>query len=830
MTARLLWLLPCILLGLSRLALAQQQATTDTTVDTIAVQTLPQTPEAPKAESSAAQLDGVVVTARRKKEKIEVVPISMTVLNGDKLADAGLSRPQDIQEQVPNLVVSVPNARLTSYTIRGLGSSSANDGMESSVGLYLDGVYLGRQGLSIFDLVDLDRVEVLRGPQGTLFGKNTTAGVFNVVTKQPTQDFEAKAEAAAGNLGYTQYRGSLNGGLAGDWLAGRITGYSTRRDGTVDNLYDGRRLNNQHRDGARGQLLFTPAENISSRLIAEYGYTSEDGTAFLLTNYSAKVRARDAYMEYQREPANPYNRVSNDDTRVHFYVRQQAVSNELNWTFSDFPATTLTSITAWRHWYFEPYNDDAMSLRVVPETGYINDHRQLSQELRLATRVGPVELLGGAFFIRQDLDSNLRVLLGRDAVPWALGGVLRQNCGCDLTKSNSGPALDLVTPFENVEGTRQSTLAVQHSQSRALFGNTDWHITPEWDASLGLRYTEEDKSATVHRRRTQPGTNGNVNFNDPATLTQLPAELFRSIGISDPRNVTLNLVLDQIAGADYDRDSRYSEGAWSGQFALGYQWLPNVRPYFTLAQGFKGGGINLGAISGSLSDTFKPETATSAELGVKSHFLRRRLTFNAAAYHTLVRDYQALTFDTEPRLLPNPILDNILNVGKVRLQGIEFDGTARPWRFLNLRLAASYSRAVTVDFKNAPNEDTGKSDKDLSGQRLFNAPILTGTAGIELRLPVASHLLGVFGLDESYRSNYYGTPERGRGSYQPGYALTNLTLGLRSERGIDVGLLVRNLFDRNYIAAINPLYGVGDYGAIVGDPRTVVLTARARFE
>ena len=221
------------------------------------------------ARAEGGNLATVVVTARRKEERALDVPISLAVLDGDALADAGLSTATDLQERVPNLVVSVPNPRLTSFTIRGLGSSSSNDGLESSVGLFLDGVYLGRQGLSIFDLVDLDRVEVLRGPQGTLFGKNTTAGAVNIVTKLPSQDFEANLESTFGNLGNIQYRGSVTGALVDDVLAGRLTGYLTRRDGLITNTWDGvgtpgddsvRELNNRYYYGLRGQLLWTPVD------------------------------------------------------------------------------------------------------------------------------------------------------------------------------------------------------------------------------------------------------------------------------------------------------------------------------------------------------------------------------------------------------------------------------------------------------------------------------------------------------------------------------------------------------------------------------------------
>ena len=812
--------------------IASAQATSAEPVGTIPVQALPSedtTPTTEQAITEPAALEGVVVTARRKKEKADVVPISMVVLDGAKLAEAGLYRPQDIQERVPGLVVSVPNTRLTSYTIRGLGSSSANDGIESSVGLFLDGVYLGRQGLSIFDLVDLERIEVLRGPQGTLFGKNTTAGAFNIVTKAPTPEFAAQLDASRGNLGYRQYRGSINGALLGETLSGRLTGYLTRRDGTVQNRFDGRDFQNQRKGGARGQLLFSPSGHFTSRLILEYGQADEDCCAFLLTTYRNGIRERDAYIEYQREPIDPDARQVQYDSRVAIQLRQRAASNEINWRFGEGDAFTLTSISAWRDWQFTPFNDEATSREIVPLSGSINHHRQYSQELRLATTAGPVDWVTGLFLIEQKLDALDRFVVGKELIPWAFGGVLRNQTGLPLTRSNSGALFDLVTPGQNAAGAANLTQAEQHSRSGAVFGNLDWHVTKQFDATLGVRYTRELKDGSVVRTRRPPTTAGTVDPNEPASFPQLPGAVFQTLGINDPRNVTLNTVLDQVIGGPYSRQSRYDEGQFSGQLSLGYQWQPNLRTYFTASRGYKGGGINLGVIGASVQETFEPELATSFELGVKSQFFRRRLGLNAAVYHTIVRDYQALTFDNEPALFPNPAQVNLLNVGKVRLQGIELDSRARPFNWLTLRAGGSYGRAVTLDFTNAPDEDAATSTKDLSGQRLYNAPIVTATAGAEVRHVVSPRLEGYGAVDWSTRTNYFGTVERGKGSEIAGYSLTNLRAGLHHERGIELSVWVRNVFNADYIAAINPIYGVGDYGAVMGDPRTYGVTVRSEF-
>jgi iron complex outermembrane recepter protein len=332
------------------------------------------------AEPEAAQIETIYVTARRKTEALEDVPISITVLDGAALGDAGLTLATDIQERVPGLVVSVPNARLTSYTIRGLGSSSANDGIESSVGLFLDGVYLGRQGLSVFDLVDLERVEILRGPQGTLFGKNTTAGAINIVTRPPDAERAGTVELNFGDFDNYQVRGSLNDALS-DALFGRISGYVTQREGNIDNRFGGDALNTREKYGLRGQLLWKPQDGLSARVIAEFVENDEACCAFpLRAPVRPAVAARDAFMEYERVGTDPYARETDADQRTRSRMRQKALSTEVNWDVAE--SHRLVSISAVRDWYFLPLNDDGTSLHLA-STSTPNEHRQLSQELRL---------------------------------------------------------------------------------------------------------------------------------------------------------------------------------------------------------------------------------------------------------------------------------------------------------------------------------------------------------------------------------------------------------------------------------------------------------------
>ena len=806
------------LLLIAGVAGAQTPATPETA--TVEVQPLPENAPAATKESKV-ELQAVYVTARRKKERLEEVPISLAVLDGKALGEAGLTLPTDIQERVPGLVVSVPNARLTSYTIRGLGSSSANDGIESSVGLFLDGVYLGRQGLSIFDLVDLERVEVLRGPQGTLFGKNTTAGAINIVTRAPTRTFEASLDGSAGNFGFRQLRGSLNGALPGEDWSGRLTGYLTRREGLIRNVFDGSDLNARDKYGLRGQLGWAPREGLSGRFIAEFGETAEDCCAYPLVGpVRPAVAERDAYMEYTRPSVNAFDRLADADQPTRTNVRQKALAAEFNWEIN--PRHKLVSLSAVRDWFFLPQNDDATSLHLA-FTSTLNQHRQYSQEFRLDSDFEAFDSTVGLFYIRQDFAGRERVILGDEIGGWVFGGLIRQNVWPDATISNSGPALYAVIPPETLDGTTITTPYTQLSDSLAGFASLSWHLGERLDLTTGLRYTQEWKEAEVSRTRTggNPGAS-------PLSLTDNLTPLGMLIG-QDLSPFTFGGLLDDVAGGDFQRANKRREGNWSGQVALSYKFQPRLIGYASAARGYKSGGINLGVTGESVQPTFKPEQATSFELGLKGR-LFKRFGFSSAVYYTDIRDYQALTFDDEQTLLPNPRQTNLLNVGKVRLRGVEFDLQGYLLAGLRGRLGAAYNDAISTEFPNAPDEDTRGNDKDLSGKTLYNAPRWTGTAGLEYIHGSAGGRELVLAWDYSLRSSYYGTVERGRATRIESYDLSNARIGLRGRRLWDVSVWVRNVFDEDYTASVYPLYGVGDYGAFAGDARTYGATLRLNFD
>ena len=242
----------------------------------------------------ASEVETITVTARRREEDSQDVPIPIATLSGDALDKAGQFRFEDLNQHFPSTNIQFANPRQTSIAVRGLGNNPANDALESSVGVYLDDVYLGRPGMANQDLIDIAQISLLRGPQGTLFGKNTTGGVLNIVSREPTFTPEARLESSVGQYGendYYQLRGAVSGPLVEDQLAGRLSFAKTFRDGFVDDITNGKTLNGTERKGTRGDLLYTPTEALKIRLIGDYSTEDSDCCASVLDSPAERRRA-----------------------------------------------------------------------------------------------------------------------------------------------------------------------------------------------------------------------------------------------------------------------------------------------------------------------------------------------------------------------------------------------------------------------------------------------------------------------------------------------------------------------------------------------------------
>ncbi|HCF4375601.1 TPA: TonB-dependent receptor, partial [Pseudomonas aeruginosa] len=601
--------------------------------------------EAPPLASSVPDkadtaLGKVTVTARRREEDSQKVPTPITVLGGETLEAQRISRVQDLQQVLPSVNVAYIHARQSSVAVRGIGNNPASDGLEGSAGIYLDNVYLGRPGMAVFDLLDIEQLELLRGPQGTLFGKNTTAGVLNISTRAPTFTAERTVEVSGGQDGYFQGRGTVSGPL-GETLAGRLSAYRTRDDGYIKNIHDDNYLNGGERQGARGQLLFEPNEDFSLRWIADYN--EEDSSNGSMVVYGGAERFWQRAALVGASPLrDPQRRKVNINGRQHVSVHQGGSSLEANWNLAG--GYRLTSISAYRYWHFTPANDEQLNVSAINDTGVEVHDRQFSQEIRLASPTGGAfDYVVGAYAFRQNLGNK--------------------------TFTSYGPLADLYLLGANL-GALNDTYSKANGKietdSFALFAQGTWHLTERLDFTAGLRGTYEEKNAKVER--------------------------FAPLGGAAVGGVGAAVRNGQLGAYDSGDLSQYNF-APSALLSLSYQFSDDLLGYASLSHGEKSGGVNLAVGSapsaGADSLLVGPERANDAELGLKSTLFDRRLLLNANLFWTGIHGYQATTLYQAPG--STQLVQVLANAGSVRSRGLEFEATALPLRGLTLNFNGSYN-------------------------------------------------------------------------------------------------------------------------------------------
>lgn len=739
-----------------------------------------------KTATATSQLETVTVTTRRREESSQDVPTPMSVVSGTTLETQRVYRIQDLQQLVPSVNVAYMHARQSSVSIRGLGNNPASDGLEGSVGLYIDNVYLGRPGMAVFDLMDIEQLEVLRGPQGTLFGKNTTAGVINISTRAPSFTPERSIETSVGEDGYFQTKGTISGPL-NDVLAGRLSAYRTRSDGDIKNEFNGHDLNGGSRDGFRAQLLFKPNENFNLRWIGDYNEEDSSAGTRVLYNtgptingvnlYSARAAAAGATL------VNGSHRKVNLDNDQHVTVHQGGTSVEANWTLpSDF---TLTSVSSYRFWNFTPRNDDGLNVPATYNAGVSVEDKQYSQEFRLASPKGEFfDYVLGAYYFGSDLDNKSFAYYGPQADIW-----------------NGTPRGALA----NVNSVGRGHIK---TDSFALFAQGTWHLTPRLDFTAGVRGTYEEKNAWVNRDAPVGG----------AAVTGAAATARRGR-----------------TGAYDSGDLNQYSSSPSGLLNLSYRFTDDLLGYATLSHGEKSGGVNLvvgsAPTAGADSLLIGTERANNAELGFKSTLWDRRLQFNANVFWTQVNAYQTNAYDDVNRV------QYLTNAGSVRSRGVEFESTVIPLRGLTLNFNGSYNDVSYLSYKDAPcppevsQAPGAPASCDLSGHQVVGASKWIGNANGKYEWNLDNGLQPYVTGSYAFRSKAVGTVEDSDYGQIPSYAVVNLSTGLRGDFNQgqwDVSLWLKNAFDKTYYTTLWT-GGNGGYEGLLGTPRTLGVTGRYDF-
>ena len=742
-------------------------------------------------------LSEVVVTSRRRIEKAQDIPIAVSVVTGKQAEQAGAFNVNRIKELVPSVQLYSSNPRNTGINIRGLGSpyGLTNDGIDPGVGFYVDGVYYARPAATTLDFIDVDRIEVLRGPQGTLFGKNTTSGAFNITSRKPSFTSGANFEVSYGNYAYLQAKASITGALS-EKIAGRISFSGTQRDGIIENIVTGKPTNTLNNQGFKGQLLYTPSEYTNITLSADLTTQHNDGYAQVVAGVAPTKRA--AYrqfnaiiadLNYQLPSLNAFDRKIDHDTP--WRSGQDLGGASLN-IDTKIGRGTLTSTSAWRFWTWDPSNDrDFTGLQVLAKSQNPSRQTQVTQEIRYAGQLtSKISGVVGVFFI--DQTSKTKGTEESGNAQWRFS----QSTTSALWKT---PGL--------FEGYGIKTNAKIHSTSAAVFGQLDWAITESLHVLPGLRYNYDKKAADYDRK-----TYGGLQTTDPALIA-----------------------LKKLLYTDQSFKSDTDDTDFSGNLTVSYKASNKINAYATYAKSYKPVGVNVAGLPSIAGQpaldlaVIKPENVNHYEFGVKTSPLKNSI-LNLTFFNTNIKDFQTNVQAAELGVNRG----YLANADKVRVKGAELDASFKINNHFNVYGAVTYTDGKYVKFTNAPLplEETGSavSFKDVSGTDLPGVSKWAGNLGGEYTKNAKFFgSLGKFfiALDGYARSEFSSSPSASKYLVVPGYAIFNGRIGFRVADGLSIHFWGRNLLDKDYYEQLLPAGGnSGQYAGVLGDQRTYGLTLK----
>jgi iron complex outermembrane receptor protein len=740
----------------------------------------------------------VVVTARRTEEVAQEVPIPVSVVSGALISEAGAFNVNRLKEMIPTVQFYSTNPRNSAINIRGLGApfGLTNDGIEAGVGLYIDGVFYARPAAATLDFLDVERIEVLRGPQGTLFGKNTTAGAINVTTRKPGFTPETEVELNYGNLGFVQAKASVGGPLLPK-VAGRLSFSGTQREGMFHNLRTRSDVNGLNNLGVRGQLLFAPSDKLAITTAVDHSRQRPEGYTQVVAGVAPTLRPANrqyaqiaADLGYTPPSFNAFDRLTDVDTALRSYQDLGGTAVNVDWKVGP---GRLTSTTGYRYWDWNPSNDrDFIGLPVTSISAAPSKQNQWTQEVRYDGNVAPrLGVVVGAFAFRQALDSNPS---------------FKQEQGAAAARFLLAPSANASTPGL-LDGYGYNQYVSFRSVSAALFGQLEWSVTDRLRLLPGLRFNYDQKNVDFDQQ-----VYGGLQTDNAALIA-----LQRSV------------LAPQAYKADVDDTNT------SGQLTAAYRLSERVNAYGTYATSFKSVGLNLNGVPTDAQDrpvlsaaTVKPEDVHHVEAGIKTEPLRG-VTANLTVYDTEIDDFQAQVVNASVGVLRG----YLANAEKVRVRGFEFDGNARIKERVSLYTSVAYTDGKYVSFTDAPpplEETGGPQVKDISGSELPGISKWGLAAGGEYAAPAtvlgqAGQLFG--GIDASYRSAFSSSASASRYLVVDGYTLLNARAGFRWANGWSLSLWARNLLDANYFELLSAAPGnSGLYVGQPGDTRTVGVTLR----
>ncbi|MBF8291516.1 MAG: transporter, outer rane receptor family [Steroidobacteraceae bacterium] len=810
-------------------------------------------------------LEEIVVTASKREQTLNDIPSAVSVTSAETIEKAHITDILDLHTAVPSLRTSqLQTSTQTNFIIRGFGNGANNPGIESSVGVFIDGVYRSRSASQIGDLVDVERIEVLRGPQSTLFGQNASVGVISVVTRKPSFTTTGSVEVGFGNYNAKMARAGISAPI-GDRVAFSLSGNYNERDGYFKNLINGHDVNDRSRWDLRGQLLFNATDDLTFRLIADTSEIDElccgvsnlqnGPTGAIITAIGGQIYTGSPFDRRAYLNKDPYNTVDND-----------GVSLQVDWTHGNW---TLTSITADRNQKAKfDYDADFTSADILATNLNDSSIDTFTEELRLVfDNGGPVTGLLGGYYFNENVDYENTLAWGNSIRPYATGLIFAQT-GSLTVLSSLETALGLPAGTLLQGGQGQVISTSQDSEVSTVFGQLDWKVTDRMTLTAGVAYAQVKKDVSIDQTDTDVFSSLNfvqIGFGGAfAALTGLPPT---------PANIAANLpqanLADQIsvtacsatsppplcnsALALYPfqflapvvpfSDGRSDDSKMTYTARLSFDLNDSIMMYGGVSTGFKATSWNLSrdtrpvppALGYDLTPFGRPnpyyarygtrlagpEESTVYEIGFKGKW--QQLALNIAIFDEEITDFQSNTF------LGTGF--GLLNAGKQSVQGGEFDLLYVPSSHWEFSVAGTFLDPLYDTFEIGPavqNLPGDAATTDLSGTKPAGISSFTGVVTATYRWSVGEWEAFVR-ANFNHESNVRVIENVPEGVASREVNTVNASAGV-SRDDWDVLLWGHNLGNDDYlISAFPSVAQFGSYSGYPSQPRTYGVTVRKRF-
>jgi iron complex outermembrane receptor protein len=753
----------------------------------------PTAADAATTTQPADQLQEIVVTAEKRSTSLQNVPIAVTALSSEALSQAKVDTTSQLAQVTPNLTVAGIYENVLKLTLRGVGSNDFTQNMNPAVATYIDEVYMGLATGQAQQFFDLERVEVLRGPQGTLYGKNATGGAISYFSKQPsTRDFEGGITATYGNYDRVEAEGFVNVPLS-EQAAIRFSGQFKDRDGIYRNTFLGIRQRFAESKAGRLQLLLKPNDALTANFkvfASEFdGDLPHRSMIGLLTPGAVPGTFRPLTTAELAAGINGVNihgtpgRISPYEGENDLYTFDNSTNTGASAHIAyDTGGPTITSITAYERNKRTVRDDpDATAIRQVDNT-YSNDSQYISQELRLSGDIGRIDYVIGGHFYREKIEADLNLILfpcTLDPTPCPIITVPgAMALGYPGGTHFGGPPPRGGLPI----GFTINTHYKQINRSLAAFADVKFHLNDALTLTGGLRYTTER----------------------------------RKIDATSPNPLLANPSLNHPAFPGYA--SFQGSETWddlSGRAVIDYKF-GNSLAYASYSRGFRAGNWNgLGFTLPVISSPVDPETLTSYEVGLKSEFFNRRARLNLTGFYYDYEDMQQSVFVGTLSLLQN--------ASKARIKGIEIETMALVTPELTLHMSGGYTDAKYKEFLDSRLGN-------LAGNTPPYTPEWNATGGFTFEQPINDAVTFEASMDARYQSKIYFHVANFEHLAQDGYTLVNGRVGLDFDNKYSVALWARNLFDKTFRTdgqATGAPFGM--HTLIFGEPRMYGITASAKF-